>query len=331
MAGQDQAGEEEVLALSFNILFGGVEYGPQARVAEVIAASCATIVMIQEPHSRGWWDRPKEERDGGGNIDAIVAALGGSWRAWVGYPQGTAYATAFLSAWAFSVDEGTGTAVVTTPAGNELAVHNVHLAAGPYGPYTAARLLKAGEPTGAVVAEVTREAAELREKEVAGWRATLATQIAQGRHCLLSGDFNEPSHLDGSGDLPVAWPCSKAAEAVGLLDCYYAHCQRTGIVPRKSWTWDWSQYLAQTSASEREFIETHGEISDRIDYIYLASPPPEANPRSHIVLKECMLVCDSTECAEVGNSPWPSDHAAVLATFVISRSTGGGAAATAGL
>ena len=115
------------------------------------------------------------------------------------------------------MDEGTGTAVVTTPTGNELAVHNVHLAAGPYGPYTAARLLKAGEPTEAVVAEVTREAAELRKKEVAGWRAALAAQTAQGRHCLLSGDFNEPSHLDGSSELPVAWPCSKAAEAESVM------------------------------------------------------------------------------------------------------------------
>ena len=131
--------------MSFNILFGGVEYGPQRRVAEVIAASGATVVCLQEPHSRGWWEKPRAERDGSENIDAIVALLGGGWRSWVGYPQGTAYATAFLSPWTFSVDDGTGTVVVSTPRGNELAVHNVHLVAGPYGPYTAARMLRAGE------------------------------------------------------------------------------------------------------------------------------------------------------------------------------------------
>eukprot|EP01043_Picozoa_sp_COSAG02_P122303 COSAG02_NODE_59198_length_275_cov_0.579545_1_plen_71_part_01 len=58
-------------------------------------------------------EKSKRERDGQSNIDAIVAALGGGWRAWVGHPQGTAYATAFLSPWEFSVDTGTGT--VPTP------------------------------------------------------------------------------------------------------------------------------------------------------------------------------------------------------------------------
>lgn len=54
-------------------------------------------------------EKSRDERDGHGNIDAIVTALGGGWHAWVGHPQGTAYATAFLSPWEFSVDDGTGT------------------------------------------------------------------------------------------------------------------------------------------------------------------------------------------------------------------------------
>ncbi len=220
--------------------------------------------------------------------------------------------------------------VVTTPAGNELAVHNVHLAAAPYGPYTAAKLLRAGELPTAVVAEVTREAAELREQEIAGWRAALEAQTTQGRHCILTGDFNEPSHLSSTG-LSVGWPCSKAAEAAGLVDCYWTHCLRTGATPFDSWTWSWSRYLSQTSASEREFIDTHGEINDRIDYIYLASPPAASSLRSQAVdIRSCVLMCDNVSCAEVGNSPWPSDHAAVLATFVISSSASNGVA-SAGL
>jgi hypothetical protein len=57
MADTEPAGEtgEAVLVLSFNILFGGIEYGPQERVPEVILASRATVVCLQEPHSRGWW------------------------------------------------------------------------------------------------------------------------------------------------------------------------------------------------------------------------------------------------------------------------------------
>lgn len=43
------AGEEEVRVLSFNILFGGDQYGPLLRVAEVIRTSQAHVVAIQVP------------------------------------------------------------------------------------------------------------------------------------------------------------------------------------------------------------------------------------------------------------------------------------------
>ena len=73
-----------------------------------------------------------------------------------------------------------------------------------------------------------------------------------------TGDFNEPSHLswDGAGDgkLKVDWPCSKAAEGAGLLDCYWWYKRQTGEEPIDSWTWDWEQYLGQ-SEEERETYE----------------------------------------------------------------------------
>jgi hypothetical protein len=84
-----------------------------------------------------------------------------------------------------------GTVVVTTPGNRELAVHNVHLVASPYGPYTAAKELKKGTASSDVVAKVTAEAVGIREKEIAGWSAALAAQTARGRACLLCGDFND--------------------------------------------------------------------------------------------------------------------------------------------
>ena len=47
--GGTMAGEEEVRVLSFNILFGGDQYGPLLRVAEVIRTSQAHVVAIQVP------------------------------------------------------------------------------------------------------------------------------------------------------------------------------------------------------------------------------------------------------------------------------------------
>ena len=148
--------------------------------------------------------------------------------------------------------------------------------------------------------------------------SALKTQTEQGRYCLLTGDFNEPSHLSRTG-VNIKWPCSEAAEAAGLMDCYSTHCHRSGSPILDSWTWSWIKYLAQASSSERKFIKSHGEISDRIDYIYLASPSPKTNPRSLVTLKSCVLVCDNLKCAEVEDSPWPSDHAAVLSKFTISQ------------
>jgi len=303
---------EEVVVLSFNILSGGGEYGPHSRIAEIISNSAANMVMLQEPRIRGRPDKPDH-----GHIGSIVEDLGGKWKSWVGNPQGSDNTTAFLSPWSFNVVDSNGTVVVTTPSGNELAVHNIHLSAKPYGPYTAARMLRAGKSREAVVDEVTREAVKTRKEEVIGFMSAVETQTRQGRHCLLAGDFNEPSHLSRSS-MGIRWPCSKAAEEAGLIDCYSTHCLRTKSPMLDSWTWSWIKYLAQASSSERKFIMSHGEISDRIDYIYLATPSPKTNPRSLVDLKSCVLVGDNLECAEVVDSPWPSDHAAVLATFVIS-------------
>ena len=232
-----------------------------------------------------------------------------------------------LSCWPFTVTED-GTAILTTPGGRAFAIHNVHLAASPYGPYTAARELKVGAAASEAAVTVTKEAEELRQPEIDGWRRAVETQTAAGRSCLLTGDFNEPSHLawDGKtgGRLAVEWPCSTAAAAAGLADCYHQDALACGRPVLDSWTWSWPRYLAQTSHSEAEFIATHGEINDRIDYVYLGNPSADAVDHDKLLrLVRCVLVCESLECAEVADAPWPSDHAALLATFAIGAADGG--------
>jgi hypothetical protein len=93
---------EEVKALSFNILYGGHEYGSFERVADVIRNSGATVVMIQEPHKRGWWQVRKAERDGDANVQQIAKLVGNDWRSWVRSPQiGLAAVLAALAALAW--------------------------------------------------------------------------------------------------------------------------------------------------------------------------------------------------------------------------------------
>ena len=72
---------------------------------------------------------------------------------------------------------------------------------------------------------------------------------------FLTGDFNAASHLDYEG--AVAWPCSTACAARGLIDGFAAARERgtaENLEAQRTW-----------SAKPQE--ERHG-VHDRIDFVY---------------------------------------------------------------
>ncbi len=156
-----------------------------------------------------------------------------------------------------------------------------------------------------------------------GYKSTLsAIENAQKATpwVLLTGDFNEPSHLDWTENyqkhgadrwvknptptpltFPVAWPGSTLLAEAGIIDSYRA--VYTDEVKKPGWTWT-PQYPVNT-AGRRPFAD---QCLDRIDRIYHSGETIEAVSASVVGEKS-----PSTDIIYEG--PWPSDHRAVVVEF----------------
>lgn len=198
--GQAQATPPVTLrVMTFNIWVGGelVNFG---KVVEAIQAAEADIVGLQEAT---------------GNTRRLAAALG-----WYANER-----TQIISRFPL-IDppnsEGVYLFVQLAP-GEVVAVANVHLPSGPYGP-EAMR-------DGATLAEVIELEEDTRLPLIAPSLPTLTVLAEQGIPVLLTGDFNTPSHRDWPEALvgsrtglttAVPWPVTAAVEAAGFVDTYRA-------------------------------------------------------------------------------------------------------------
>lgn len=157
--------------------------------------------------------------------------------------------------------------------------------------------------------------------------ADAKTEIIQNHIVIIGGDFNEPSHLDWQKETKnlwdhngavVNWDCSIALYNSGFIDTYrdvfpdvvnypgFTFPSDNTDAPVSKLTW-------APDADER----------DRIDFIYFY-------PTKSITLKDAVIVgpsssiVRSTRSAEQSNDKfilpqgiWPTDHKAVLATFLL--------------
>lgn len=158
-----------------------------------------------------------------------------------------------------------------------------------------------------------------------GYVATLTplkTAISNHESVLLTGDFNEPSHLDWTERFAregtdrwvsnptgtplrfaVEWPGSKRLAAIGMLDSYRK--VHPNEVERIGATWT-PQYPDKTPG-RGNYSE---QVLDRIDRIYHSGET--LCPVAAQVIGE-----DATTSDIVFPRRWPSDHRAVLIDFVI--------------
>jgi endonuclease/exonuclease/phosphatase family metal-dependent hydrolase len=263
---------------SFNILKGDTS----AKTLEVIRASGADVVGIQEA-------------DGG--APALAAALGWHVREF-SFDRGTERGNsdcAIVSRFPITQTLRHGVRVQVAP-GREAYVFNAHLRAYPYQPYN----LRDGELRGE--AEVIRAATAARGAEIDEILDEMSPYVAAGRAVFLTGDFNEPSHVDwtsaaasaGLHPLPVAWPTSTKIVAAGLSDSLRQ--LRPDPVKHPAYTW-----------TPRP--EAH-EVHDRIDFVYLAGIGVRAT--------DVRIVGETRANADVVVEGYPSDHRAVSTTFTAS-------------
>ncbi len=181
--------------------------------------------------------------------------------------------------------------------GRFVALQNLHLTSDPYGPY----LVRDGK----TLEEVLANERETRLPEIEPLLARSASVAAGGTPVVLGGDFNAPSHLDWTDaavdarGLPYAveWPVSLAVERAGFVDTYRAAHPDPVATPGITWTYGYPYpYLEEN------------EAVDRIDQIHVLGGEAE------VLSSE--LVNDATAPGvDIGVSPWPSDHSAVVSTI----------------
>jgi endonuclease/exonuclease/phosphatase family metal-dependent hydrolase len=137
---------------------------------------------------------------------------------------------------------------------------------------------------------------------------------------ILTGDFNEPSHLDWTQKaarkgldrwvknptatplrFKIEWKGSKLLARLGLRDAYRTVFPDEVAKPGITWTPPYPKGVPGRRAYE-------DQVLDRIDMIYFAGPGLKA--------VDAAVIGESAKTCEIAHKgPWPSDHRAVTATF----------------
>ena len=181
--------------------------------------------------------------------------------------------------------------------GRFVAVADIHLTSDPYGPY-AVRDGKTAE-------EVLKLEQDTRMPEIGPYISVLGPLAASGVPVFIGGDFNAPSHLDWTAAaaaarpqlrFPLEWPVSKALADAGFRDSYREIHPDPVANPGITWTSGYPVPHRETN-----------EMIDRIDQIY-------ALGSSTTVASQIVGESGGPDI-DIGITPWPSDHHAVVATF----------------
>jgi exodeoxyribonuclease III len=294
--GCDQPGVKDdipsVRIMTFNIWVGGEAGGqPLEQTVEVIRAAGADIVGIQESLAGG-----PDRRDNG---ERLAEMLG--WH-YLNQRGSTSVLSRFPIVGA--TPEGWG-AVLELEPGRRAFLFNAHLPAAPYQPYQLLGMDYFGGRFIHTEEEAIREAQEARGSPLDELLAEARVALLSGLPVFITGDLNEPSHQDwteeaalaGLAPLKVAFPTTLAITEAGWRDAF--RVAYPDPVRRPGFTW--TPIKAHDDPTERH---------DRIDFVFFGG--------SAVELAGAEVVGESPERgADVVVLPYPSDHRAVVATFVL--------------
>lgn len=301
--------------LSFNILqgggdasnvgfpnrdFGGSRYD---ELADVIQLSKADVVGVQEDDSS----------------DRLLTALGEGWKR-----DGSIYSKYDLT----PVRKGGWMTIcrVQLSSDKTIVAANCHWRPSNYGPFQVQdHLRKHGKPND--LTKFERQILESSDKTRGdrGYQQTLEAikpLLAIQDTIVLTGDFNEPSHLDWTAraakdgtdrwvknttgiplPFPIRWTGSRLLADAGLRDAYRTALPDEVRHPGNTWT----PPYPENTQGRRPYGE---QLLDRIDMIYFAGPG--------LRVRTAAVIGESQDVAEITyDGRWPSDHRAVLAVFDI--------------
>lgn len=283
---EDLRDASTVTIMSYNIYRGGtMRKQPLSQTAKVIQDAKADIVGLQEMRS------PK-----GDNTDKLAALLGWNHHASIFTPYEI-------------VKEKKNGIKVRLPSGQQAYVFNLHLPSNPYQPYQLLEIRPKWHkhwdtPFIKTEAEAIESANQARGREITSLLKEVQALPDSDTPVFVVGDFNEPSHLDwteatakaGRHPIKVAFPTSLAMKEAGFRDAWRVvfpnEMQKPGFT--------WSPLTTPDDPKDHH---------DRIDFVYFRG--------TAIHVTEAKVVGESQENADVVISPYPSDHRAIVATFML--------------
>ncbi len=302
--------------LSYNIYWGGHQKDLEETI-EVIRKSGADLVGIQENVNREYEDQTPEIAKALGFsyvrhavLDALeeFGAKGNKLRA--RWTQQAGQST--LSRHPITAQSPGGSGIqVELPSLEKVWMFNTHLWHYPYAPY---QLMNVGYYQGDSIDPDTPDA-ELQainsariahETEINKVLWDIKSILSSGEPVFLTGDFNEPSHLDwttesaqaGLHPLKVSFPTSKQVTEAGLKDAFRELFPDPVTVP--GFTWPAGTYPETPDSSV-------ADPEDRIDFIYFTG--------EKVQVKNVQRLGETADTSDISFTNYPSDHRAVLATF----------------
>ena len=272
------SGERTLRVMSFNIWANGrAGKQPLSQTVKVIQESKADIVGLQEANAK---------------TSATIAGM-------LGWHQ----SGSIISSYEIVGKKRNG-AKIRLGTGQEIFVFNEHFRPAPYQPY---QLLKIPYGNGKFITsekEAIEEAKKARGHELAALMKEVGSLAEKDLPIFLTGDFNEPSHLDwtekaaeaGRHPVKVDYPVSRSLSEAGFVDAYRAVHSDEMKFPGYTWT----------PITESSNPKDH---HDRIDFVMVRG--------KGVKVKDAKILGENKENADIVVAPYPSDHRAVVATFEI--------------
>lgn len=294
--------ETTLRVMSYNTWGAGLnEWKGVEETVAVIRAAGADIVGLQETRAEPETCTATDcKAEGDSRAPAIAAALG--WHVMDQTAESPAlWANAVISRYPITGMSPGGLGVKIDVEGKEVWLFNIHLDDEPYQPYQLKGIEYGPAPFITTAEEAVKWAAETRGPVMDLLFADMET-AANAAAVFVTGDFNEPSHLDWTsmvaeeGLKPVAvdWPATMRLFEAGFTDTYRQIYPDATMKPAFTWT----PYYAE---------DAEDDTPDRIDFVFAkgatvtdAAIVGEDGPRSDIIV-----------------TPWPSDHRAVVAGVTI--------------
>lgn len=267
--------------LSWNIWSADANY---AKINEVIQTTGADVIGFQELGGVG------------SVVSSLETATGEDW-----HSHGM-----IISRFPIIGTSGGGALIQITPE-QTAWVFNVHFAPYPYQPYDL-RDGSLAQNEAAVVAAA--ESVRGGQADSLVTAITNSGAMAAGVPVFVTGDFNEPSHLDWTQeaadatarpyDLKVEYPASKKMTTFGLVDAF--RTVWSDEVARTGYTWTPGIPPPNVDATE---------VHDRIDFVYYWGTGVTA------IDAVTVGIDDTNPTTDIAITGYPSDHRAVLGTFVL--------------